>query len=91
MTSTDTCPKQSSVIVMPGRNERRELAQQLQAIAQQLQAIATTLEPTPAAQQILTNPETELQQKLQRRLLRLKAVQAKIQEAVDTLTNLANS
>jgi hypothetical protein len=76
-------PKQSTQQIMPGMIELRENAQQLQAIA-------SGLSLTPAARLMLDTAETEMQQRLQRRLKRLTAAHRKIAEAAEILRNLSS-
>ena len=75
-------PKQSSQQIMPGTTE-------LQQLHQQLQAVTLALELTPAAQQLIQHPQTTMQKQLQRRLLRLQAVQQELAHAAIVLGDLS--
>jgi hypothetical protein len=76
-------PKQSTQQIMPGTAE-------LQQLHQQLQAITSALELTPAAQQLIQNPQTAMQKQLQRRLLRLQSAQQELAHAAIVLGDLSS-
>jgi hypothetical protein len=76
-------PKQSTQQIMPGIAE-------LQKLHQQLQVVTSALELTPAAQQLIQNPQTAMQKQLQRRLLRLQSAQQELAHAAIVLGDLSN-
>jgi hypothetical protein len=75
-------PKQSTQQIMPR-------AAELQQLHQQLQELTSALEFTPAAQQLIANPQIAMQHKLQRKLLRLQAVQQELAHAAIVLGDLS--
>jgi hypothetical protein len=75
-------PKQSTQQIMPGIAE-------LQQLHQQLQVVTSALELTPAAQQLIQNPQTAMQKQLQRRLLRLQSAQQELAHAAIVLGDLS--
>ena len=74
-------PKQSTQQIMPSRDDLRSLHGQLEEIV-------AALELSPTAQQILSDPQTHFQQRLQRDLARLQAVRGEVAHAMEVIANL---
>jgi len=74
-------PKQSSERIMPGRDELRSLHEQLEAMLE-------TLELSPTAQQMLSDPQTDFQCRTRRDLMRIRTARLEVAHVTEIIQSL---